>query len=135
MPWIRDNQYGGFTDGRPWLPVAMEHLSRAVGVQEGDEGSTLGHYRQMIAFRRAHPVLAKGSLDLVEVREDHLSFTRAHDGVRLHCAFNLSAAEQRIARPSGEWRQDKGAPFVAIETDGGIVLPPWQAWFGLSEGA
>jgi alpha-glucosidase len=135
MPWIRDNQNGGFTDGRPWLPVAMEHLSRAVGVQEADVESTLRHYRQMIAFRKAHPVLVKGSLDLVEVREDHLSFTRAHDGVRLHCAFNLSAAEQTIARPPGDWRQDKGAPFVAIETDGGIVLPPWQAWFGLSEGA
>jgi alpha-glucosidase len=106
-----------------------------VGVQEADEGSTLGHYRQMIAFRKAHPVLVKGSLELVEVREDHISFVRELDGVRLHCAFNLSAAEQTIARPLGQWRQDKGAPFEATETDGGIVLPPWQAWFGLSEGA
>jgi alpha-glucosidase len=135
MPWVRDNQHGGFSEGRPWLPVAMEHLSRAVGVQEADAGSTLGHYRQMIAFRKAHPVLVKGSLELVEVREDHISFVRELDGVRLHCAFNLSAAEQTIARPPGQWRQDKGAPFEATETDGGIVLPPWQAWFGLSEGA
>jgi alpha-glucosidase len=133
MPWVRDNQHAGFSDGKPWLPVAMEHLHRAVGAQEADDASTLHHYRSMIAFRKAHPVLAKGTLDLVEVREDHISFLRDHDGARMFCAFNLSDAAQTVTLPPGAWRQDKGAPFAAAETDDGILLPPWQAFFGLSE--
>jgi alpha-glucosidase len=135
MPWVRDNQYGGFTDGKPWLPVAMEHLHRAVGAQEADDGSTLAHYRSMIAFRKAHPVLAKGALDLIEVRDEAIAFIRTQDGARLLCAFNLSNAPQEVALPPGRWRQDMGAPFKASATDDHITLPPFQAWFGLEEAA
>jgi alpha-glucosidase len=131
MPWTRDNACGGFTDGKPWLPVAMEHLNRAVGAQEDDAGSTLHHYRGMIAFRRAHPVLAKGTLEIVEAREDHLSFIRADGTTRLYCAFNLSGVPQVVAPPPGDWRQDMGAPFEARVTNEGIALPPFQAFFGL----
>ncbi|MDU8945126.1 alpha-amylase family glycosyl hydrolase [Ovoidimarina sediminis] len=134
MPWIRDNQYGGFTDGKPWLPVAMEHLQRAVGVQWDDPGSTLAFYQKMIAFRAAHPALAKGTLDIVEAADDRLSFIRAHDGTRLFCAFNLSGETISFTRPEGTWRQDKGAPFTAgLHNDIGAELPAWQAFFAIEE--
>ena len=45
----------GFTDGHPWLPVAVEHLRLAVAEQERDAGSMLHFYRAMLGFRRAHP--------------------------------------------------------------------------------
>jgi hypothetical protein len=32
IPWISDNQNGGFSDAKPWLPMAVEHLHRAVGI-------------------------------------------------------------------------------------------------------
>ena len=53
MPWVSDNQNGGFSDGRPWLPVAMEHLNRAVVQQANDPDVTLAFYKAMIAFRAA----------------------------------------------------------------------------------
>jgi alpha-glucosidase len=133
MPWIRDNQYGGFTDGKPWLPVAMEHLHRAVGVQDLDPASTYSFYRSMIAFRKAHPVLAKGTLEVVEARDDLVSFIRSHEGTRMFCAFNLSNVAQTIEAPSGEWRQDMGAPLTANVTDKGITLPAFQAYFSVQE--
>ncbi len=135
MPWIRDNQYGGFTDGKPWLPVAMEHLHRAVGVQDLDAASTLSFYRSMIAFRKAHPVFAKGDLEIVEAQDDFLSFIRSYEGTRIFCAFNLSNTTKTIEPPPGDWRHDKGAPVVASVTDKGITLPPYQAYFGVQEGA
>jgi hypothetical protein len=46
--------------------MAVEHLHRAVGNQEGKEDSTLAFYRAMIGFRTGYPALAKGSFELVQ---------------------------------------------------------------------
>jgi len=133
IPWIQDNQNGGFSDGKPWLPVAMEHLQRAAGPQELETGSTLNFYRAMIAFRQAHTVLAKGRLHIVEARDDYLAFTREGDGEKLFCAFNLSSEEIAVATPPGPWLHDKGTPFDVVVTDRGITLPPYQAFFAVPD--
>jgi alpha-glucosidase len=110
----------------------MEHLQSRGGCAGGDDGSTLHHYRAMIAFRKAHPAFAKGTLDLVEVRDDHISFVREHEGTALFCAFNLSATTQTVRAPTGTGGRTRGRRSLATETDEGLVLPPWQAWFGLA---
>jgi alpha-glucosidase len=133
MPWVTDNQNGGFTDAKPWLPVAMEHLPRSVMQQINDPDSTLAFYRDMIGFRRAHPVLCKGSYTPVAAREDLVAFTRALGGTRMLCVFNMSGEEVEMPLPDGQWRQDKGAPFSAFTTQTGVTLPPWSAFFALDE--
>ncbi len=133
IPWVSDNQNGGFSDGKPWLPMAMEHLHRSVMQQERDEDSTLAFYKALIAFRKAHPALIKGALEVHEAREDHLSLIRSHEGTRIFCAFNLSNTAQPVTLPEGDWREDKGAPFAPITTDRGITLPPYHAYFGVEE--
>ena len=133
MPWVQDNQNGGFSDAKPWLPVAVEHLDRAVARQEADQGSTLAFYRAMIAFRKTHPAFAKGSLNIVAARDNHLALVREHEGARIFAAFNLSDAPQKLKLPAGKWRQDRAAPFAAEEAVGGATLPPWQAYFAVSE--
>ena len=131
MVWVQDNQNGGFTEGKPWLPVAMEHLDRAAMGQANDPDSTLQFYRAMLGFRTRHPVLAKGSLTVHEAREGYLALIRELDDKKLFCAFNLSDAVQPITLPPGKWAQDSSAPFTAPDAS---TLPPWQAWFGLAEG-
>ncbi len=133
MPWVQDNQMGGFTDAKPWLPMAVEHLDRAVGRQEREEGSTLAFYKQMIAFRKAYPAFAKGTLEIVEARDDYLSLIREHEGDRIFAAFNMSAMAHPVELPEGNWRQDQGVPFQAVVNDKGITLPPWQAYFAVAE--
>jgi alpha-glucosidase len=133
IPWVQDHANGGFSDAKPWLPMAVEHLDRAVARQDGDEDSTLAFYRKMIAFRKTRPALAKGSLEIVEARDDFLSLIRSYGGVRLFAAFNLSGGEAGVALPPGRWRQDRSAPFAAIETARGVTLPPWQAYFAIRE--
>ncbi|PWR03126.1 alpha-glucosidase [Meridianimarinicoccus roseus] len=133
MPWVDDSHNGGFTDGHPWLPVAMEHLRRAVSVQERDAGSTLSFYRDMLAFRKAHVALRKGAMQVIEARDDFIAFARVHDGHEVFCAFNLSGEGVDVELPGGEWVIDKGAPFQARQTERGLHLPPWQACFALRQ--
>lgn len=133
IPWVQDNANGGFTDVKPWLPMAVEHLERAVAQQEGEDGSTLAFYRAMIGFRKAHPCFAKGTLTVVEARDDFLSLIREHEGARVFAAFNLSAMAMPVSLPPGTWRHDRGAPFKAVVNDKGVTLPPWQAYFAVGE--
>ena len=131
MAWITDNRLGGFTDAHPWLPVAVEHLSQSVAAQEDDPDSMLSFYRAMLAFRKAHEPLRKGSMTILEQDEGGISFLREHDGQTLFCAFNLSGTARPISYPPGEWRVDLGTPFHMTTTERGDQLPPFQACFAI----
>ena len=133
MPWTTDNSNGGFTDAKPWLPMAVEHLDRSVARQIDDPNSMLHFYRRMLAFRSAYPVLAKGQMEIVEAREDALSFIRSDRGMKLFCGFNLSGDATRLNVPEGAWRVDNGAPFEQVELASTVELGPWQAVFAVAE--
>ncbi|WP_233270394.1 alpha-glucosidase [Chachezhania sediminis] len=131
IPWVQDHQYGGFTDVKPWLPVAMEHLESAVSVQSDREDSMLAFYRHMIAFRRAHPCLVKGRLEIVSATPGAISFLRTHGDERLFCSFNLSPEPTDLILPPGDWQRDLGSPFILAPGEDETVLGPWQAAFAL----
>ena len=134
IPWVKDNAVGGFSDGRPWLPMSAEHLAMAVAGQEADPASTLAFYRRMLAFRRAHPALAKGDLTVVAADADTVSFIRRLGGDEIFCAFNLSDRTGTATLPEGEWAVDTGAPFTCVITGRAVELPPYQACFAVRSG-
>ena len=127
MPWGRRQTNGGFSDGRPWLPIAVEHLERAVSVQEAHEDSTLHFYREMIGFRKTLPALAKGDLKIVRADDDMLVLTRTLDDQRVLCAFNFTDTAQAFDQPQGNWTQCPGAPFADLDEAG--LVPPHQAYY------
>ena len=131
MPWTAEAHHAGVSESDPWLPLAMEHLDRAVSTQERDPGSTLNFYRALLDFRRAHPTLIKGSLELCDADDVALAFLREFDGRRMVCAFNLSGEDRKVALPCGEWRQDKYVPFEGVIEGGAAQLPPYQGLFAL----
>nr|WP_199523177.1 alpha-amylase family glycosyl hydrolase [Pararhodobacter sp. CCB-MM2] len=126
MPWTTDYPYGGFTHGKPWLPVAAEHLSRSVAAQEGDEGSLLAFYRRMVAYRKSRPVLAKGTMRVIHDADGLLCFERVLDGQRLLCAFNLTDQPRAVPLIDGAWTADPDAPFDTVP---GEDLPPFSALY------
>jgi alpha-glucosidase len=81
---------GGFTTGKPWLPVKTPQLARNVAGQVGVTGSVLETYRQMLAFRRSAPALQTGSMRFLNMPDPVLAFERTLDGSTLTCVFNLS---------------------------------------------
>ncbi len=78
---------GGFTTGKPWLPVKAPQLARNVAGQKGVAGSVLEFYRSLLAFRRTEDALITGTTDFFDLPEPILAFTR---GGTLLCVFNLS---------------------------------------------
>lgn len=132
MPWSHDQLNGGFTDGKPWLPVAMEHVAAAAEVQDEDPASMLNFYRNFIEFRQGQSTLAKGSLGVVEASDTFISFLREHGNARVFCAFNLSEKERAVTLPDGVWQIDQSAPFAFSGDENGITLPGWQAVYAFA---
>lgn len=57
MQWNSD-KYGGFTTGIPWKELQPAISRRNVALQSADSDSLLSWYRELIAIRNDHPVLA-----------------------------------------------------------------------------
>ena len=133
MPWVVDNSNGGFSEAKPWLPLAVEHLDRAVSRQADDKDSTLSFYKQMIRYRQERKALGKGSLEVLQADENRLTFVRQSGQDAVFCAFNLSDTEQDIRIPPGEWHRDISAPFAMADIAETLTLEPWGAYFAHSK--
>ncbi|TIU16790.1 MAG: DUF3459 domain-containing protein, partial [Mesorhizobium sp.] len=79
-----------FSTGRPWLPIPDSHRARAVDVQNGEEKSVLASYRAMLALRKRHAALVRGSIRFLDAEGDVLAFIREGDGEKLLCVFNFA---------------------------------------------
>jgi len=127
MVWTNDNTYGGFSETRPWLPVSLEHGALAVAEQEANPDALLHHYRRVIALRRAHAALSRGSHDAVAASGTVISFTRSAEGENIFCAFNLSDQDAEITLPAGAWDQLGAEIGTAAIGRAQVKLAPWQA--------
>jgi len=138
LPWTPAAPNGGFcpAEVRPWLPLAPDHLSRAVAVQNRRNGSALSLWRAALGLRRSHPALALGRLTHVDEEDGVLAFLREGEGERILCAFNFGVQPARYDLPE---RMDlrplslprpPGAPLPMLE-DGALTLPGLGVFLGL----
>jgi alpha-glucosidase len=124
MVWVTDNANGGFTGGKPWLPVKPPHLPLSVAAQDGDAASMLAHYRRALAFRRAHLTLRSGEMTLPEVSGTVASFMRSGDET-IFCAINMGAEAGKVTLPEGKW-ETIGTELGSQTSQGRHVsLDPW----------
>ena len=127
-----DGANGGFTTGKPWLPVAPEHVAVAAAVQEGDPESPLNFARRMIAWRRTMPQLTRGEIGFLDAPEPVLAFRRDLAGERsVLCLFNLGGDTVRFTLPQARGAEALTQPGLpGSVADGEVTLPPCGAWFG-----
>jgi alpha-glucosidase len=132
MVWETQAPNGGFSTGKPWLPVPAEHLQMAVSAESGDSTSVLAHYRRLLAFRRGHPALQTGAIRFLDAPDDVLAFVRSGAGEAILCLFNLGKAEAEVAAP-GTLAPLAGSGSAARPDAGGrrVRLSPGEAFFGL----
>jgi alpha-glucosidase len=98
MPWD-GGPGGGFTSGRPWLPVGEHNLLLNVAAQRDDPASMLTLHRRLLRLRRQTPALVTGDYHPVEADGDLLAYLRADGGDRWLVALNLGPAPARLALP------------------------------------
>jgi alpha-glucosidase len=127
MVWQQDNANGGFTDGKPWLPVPAEHLASSVSLLRHLRGGLPEHYRRAIALRHAEPALRHGrQLDMV-AEGDVIRFIRETGGRRIFVAINLSDRPASTMAPGPGWRGiAEELNSATPEGNGRIQLGAWQ---------
>ncbi|MHA6645822.1 beta-galactosidase BglA [Mesorhizobium sp. A623] len=131
MVWDERAKNGGFSSAKPWLPVPADHLTKAIGAQQGKEASLLEHYRRFLAFRRAHPALVKGYIEFLEAPDGVVAFTRREGDEQMLCAFNLSHSAVTLDLGRSDVLQAlTGHGFGGIAEAGTIRLKGYDAWFG-----
>ena len=130
MVWNKDARNGGFSSAKPWLPVPAEHLAKAVDTQEGDAASLLEHYRRFLAFRRAHPALAKGDISFLKADGDTVAFTRREGNEEIACVFNLGSTAANVDLGGRGLQPLPGHGLDGNANAGAVRLGGYGAWFG-----
>jgi alpha-glucosidase len=100
MPWD-GSALGGFTTGRPWLPLGADTVVRNVAAQAADPASMLALYRALTALRRGSRALTAGRLEAVAAESNVLRFLRLHDAERVQVLLNLGHEPCRISCEPG----------------------------------
>jgi alpha-glucosidase len=123
MVWQADNQTGGFTTGKPWLPVPAQHLRHA-GEAAKAAGSLFAQYKAALALRRRYPVLRSGEQRALTAKGDLLSFIRENADETVFCAFNLGEGPVSLTLPDGDWAALWQSDAPKLEKT--ITLEAWQ---------
>ncbi|MBA5608237.1 alpha glucosidase [Duganella sp. FT3S] len=134
IAWTDDAAaHGGFTSGKPWLPVVAPQLARAASVQENDPDSSLAFTRKFIAWRRALPQLTRGGITFFDAPEPVLALRRDVEGERgIVAIFNLGGEPVSLTLPQVAGAEAMRGHGLPGEVRGEQVsLPAYGAWFGL----
>jgi alpha-glucosidase len=103
MPW-NENPNAGFSTAEPWLPLNPDWYERNVGAQTNDPRSMLVLHQNLLALRRAHPVISLGDFALLDAENDILAYERRLDDRRMLIALNLGAGIGSYTLPT--WAAD-----------------------------
>ena len=101
MPWDRSSNAGFTRPGvRPWLPIPPDAATRNVEAQTASPDSMLALTRSLLAIRRAHPALQRGSYRVVpDMPAGVFAYQRelGRDRVLALVNFESSPAHVRLA--------------------------------------
>ena len=121
MPW-RPGSGGGFSTGKPWLPLPPDVDERNVERQGADPDSVLSVYRTLVRLRREQPAITHGAQVLLDAGDpDVLAYRRSADGRSAVVALNFASREAAVrlpaARAGGAWQ-------IAFSTHARTVAEP-----------
>ena len=123
MPWDA-SPAGGFTSGRPWLPLGAENLHRNVAASSADPRSILALHRQLITLRRTVAALSQGELRNVSATGDILQYERVLGAERIVVVLNMSGSAAEVPVPRGKVLLSTHADRAAVPTETGLALRP-----------
>ena len=128
FPWTGE-QYGGFSQAKPWLEMTQEYPAINAQEQQARKDSVLQFYKDMIAFRQNGPcsqALIWGNIAPVESSPNVIAYCRETEGQRIWCWFNLGDAPAQEPLPASSLKPVWGNVDTATLGDGTLTLPPYQ---------
>ena len=128
MPWTGDSTGDLPEDATPWLPIPDHHRSNAVSRALEDPSHVIHSVRALLQFRKQHPALATGDLNLLPLDSRLLAFERVTDEARLECVFNLSSETVEVPE-SADWNPAAGVHhgITSSNSETPLTHGPW-AW-------
>ena len=131
MVWDQTSTYAGFSEVKPWLPIPEDHMFSAVTTAEQNVTSLLNHYRAILAFRKSHPAMRKGTIEFDRTDGDVLTFVRSYEDDHVFCAFNLSPEAREIPIDSSVVTPlDHKLDFYSEVDNDLLRLPAYGVYFG-----
>jgi len=105
---------------KPWLPVANDYLTWNVAAEQQDPRSFLMLTRALLAVRRSHEALTRGSYQSVEQQSATcFVYLRQHADQRCLVALNFSGQKQIVTLPG----QRQGRVLLSTHLDREGVIP------------
>ena len=132
MPWNDAATHAGFSAGKPWLPVPVEHRALAVNRQDADPHSVLNGFRRFMRWRHSQPALRWGDIAFLDTVEPVLAFTRHVAGKTMLVAFNLAdvPVEIDLSEKLARLQPLAGHGLEQGSLDGfRLRLPGYGVWF------
>ena len=125
--------HGGFTQGTPWIEVNPNYPEINVAQALDDQNSIFYHYQQLIALRKAHPVIVYG--DFIPLLESHpqvFAYERKDTDEHIVVINNFGKDAIEIELPSHLANQGCTsliANYEAIETlNTAMTLRPYESF-------
>jgi len=124
LPWVGTDENGGFTTGKPWLPLATEHLPLNAATQAEDPNSVLSFVSAFAAWRKDNEVLRFGEEEITEGENAPVITWRRRFGRReLKMVVNFSTDEAFLPLEP-EWRLVVAPGCIARRGPHGVSLNP-----------
>ncbi|HEY4286784.1 MAG TPA: alpha-glucosidase [Puia sp.] len=102
----------GFSSGQPWISVNPNFVSINRCVQEGEKGSVLNYFRELVRLRKANPALVYGDYRLLLPEHPAIyAYTRSYEGGCWTILLNFSKEEQTCVVANKEIRLQ---PYEAL---------------------
>ena len=96
MQWD-NSKNAGFTNGKPWLPIAPDFKEINVEQEKKDPKSFLNLYKKLLEIRRTNSALAIGKYAGLDVKNDSvLFFKRVNSSSEVLIALNFTDKKQTI---------------------------------------
>ncbi|MFZ2999744.1 MAG: alpha-amylase family glycosyl hydrolase [Undibacterium umbellatum] len=131
MPWQADQPNAGFSTGKAWLPVPVEHVENAVSVQDHEPNSVLNFARHILKWRKKYPQLSRGEITFFDAPEPVLAIRRDLVGSKsLLAAFNLGNQPVSFNWPDAQGATKLSEAGLVGQVHGETVeLPAYGGWF------
>lgn len=131
MQW-NSQDYAGFTDGIPWIPISDNYLIINAEKAKNDEDSIFYLYKELIQLRKELPIIVEGKYDIIYPEdEDVYAFLRKLDTEELIIICNFT--DKELSKDLENFKINKenilinNYDSIVINQNNKIALAPYQS--------